>query len=508
VRVNSPRIAKSCLQRFGRLWPIGTYWAARAVGRNTTPGSLSRTKIMVLKSSDMKSAVRHCFLLLPLAAFLLPAQTPNKQDQGPLHGTVNVILANGHTLVAATDSRLTDAAGQHHPGTKLYKINDHTIATMAGLYEDSDSTKALAALIPQMMLEFSYHDLSSGRIPFYDTAFALFSEIKFKLDRHLHAMIADDPHFQAGNPNLTLELTIAGYDFDNSIKIAEITLAPGIKNGQIEYISRSRQLGSYTPPCAFTAGFDRLPEPYSNGRALSDNGPVMFTVKSTMFCEIAGLRDIPEKRLASPASYPDDRALQGYVRAQSEGRELTESELRALAVDLVDKTAADESRSGRNWVGGEVEVAVLSDGRMVEEPKPLQPTAEGSALSGNAIQFGSPVTCGSTRPPLGPDGFYFATQGPVGISEVKALSLSNCYQGLDGFLFLNSTFVDSHLSYLGKSPLLFPGTNVVTNSTLELGTDVDVHDPAVHNLICNFHWKSVSQGTKELKDECSKEGAQ
>jgi len=37
---------------------------------------------------------------------------------------------------------------------------------------------------------------------------------------------------------------------------------------------------------------------------------------------------------------------------------------------------------------GEVEVAVLSDGRMIEEPKPLFSNGEGSALNGNRMKMG------------------------------------------------------------------------------------------------------------------------
>lgn len=456
----------------------------------------------------MRSSTRYCVLLFTLVIPLLHAQIQEQPNHSLLHGTVNVILANGHTLVAVTDSMLTQGTRHTPNGVKLYKIDSRTVATMANLYKESGPTEddTLTASIPQMMLEFSRRASIYEHMPFRYKADSLFSDIKFKLDRHLHAMVANNPHLSLGNPNLMLELAVAGYDLDNSIKIAEITLVPGIKNKEIEYLSKRRSFEPGTPICAFTAGFEQLPEPYSDPHNLSDNGPVMFAVKDAMFCEIAGLRSIPQKVLASPASYPDDSALQHYVRAQSEGRQLSAEELRALAVDLVDKTTADERRTGQKRVGGEVEVAVLSDGRMIEEPKPVSSKDEGSALNGNRLKMG-PHTCNSPRQPFGPNGYIFGFVGNVGIQEIE-VTLTNCDQELDGIMFLDSTFIDSHLTYAGKTSLFFPGTNVVINTTLELGTGVNVHSPAVHNLMCKFHWKSIYQGTQKLKTDCRGEDVQ
>ena len=456
----------------------------------------------------MKSTTRSCVLLLSLVVPLLHAQIQEQPEHSILHGTVNVILANGHTLVAATDSMLTQGTRHTPDGVKLYKIDARTVATMASLYKESGPTEddTLTASIPQMMLEFSRRASIYERMPFRYKAEGLFSDIKFKLDRHLHAMVASNPHFSLDNPSLMLELTVAGYDLDNSIKIAEITLVPGIKNTEIEYVSKRRPFGLGTPTCASTAGLEQLPEPYSDPRNLSDNGPVMFSVRNAMFCEIAGLRNIPQQILASPALYPDDSALQHYVRAQSEGRQLSADELRALAVDLVDKTTADERRTGQKRVGGEVEVAVLSDGRMIEEPRPVSSKEEGRALNGNKVKMGS-FTCNSARPPFGLNGYLVNFGDNTGIQEIEG-TLTNCNQELDGIMFLDSTFIDSHLTYSGKTTLYFPDTNVVRNTTLELGTGVDVHSAAIHNLICKFHWKSVHQGTLEVDGDCHREVGQ
>lgn len=446
-------------------------------------------------------------LLVAQSLSLLRGQTQKQSNRGPLHGTVNVILANGNTLVAATDSMLTQ--GQTHApiGIKLYKIDDRTIATMASFYEERGPTndESLTASIPQIVSEYSSHASQYERLPFDLRANTFFSVIEFKLSRYLRAMVANNPRFPIGDPNLMLELTVAGFDRNNSIGVAEITLVPGVQNGELGYVSRSRPIGSYTPPCEFTAGFKQLPEPYGLSIQPTQNGPVAFTVGGRMFCEIAGLRDVPEHMLASPASYPNDLILQKYANAQSQGEQLSASDLRGLAVDLVEKTAADERRTRMNRVGGEVEVAVLSDGRMIEAPKPLSANGTGSALNGNSITLAEEITCRNRRQPFGSGGYFAAFDGP-GIQEIEA-TLRNCNQALDGIMFLDSTFIDSHLTYSGRNRFFFPSSNKVLNTTLELGPGVDAHTAALHDLICGFPWKSVTQQLKELKSECGREAA-
>jgi hypothetical protein len=446
---------------------------------------------------------------------MLHTQVPEHSGKSPLHGTVNVFLANGHTLAVATDSMLTETTRTpngltqttHTPnGLKLYKINSRTVAAMASFYSESGpiADDSLNASIPQIMREFSGrefppHVYIEEHMPFTATVGSILDEIKFKLDRHLRTMVASDPHFNINSPNLMLELTIAGYDLDNSIKISEITLMPGINKGEIEYVSKSRRFGPFTPPCAYTAGFEQLSD-------RSDSGPVIFSVRDSLFCEVAGLKDVPEQMLKSPANYPNDVALQGYVKAMSEKRQLNAAELRELAIDLVNATSSYEHHTGQNRVGGEVEVAVLENGHLIEEPKPVLRNDEGRALDGNRIKEGN-HTCTSPQSPYGKNGTEESSLAHDGILDLE-VTLTNCNQELDGIMFTNSVFVGSHLTYSGKLPLYFFGSNLVHDTTLELGVDVDVHSPAVQNLVCKFQWKSVYQGGKEVKRDCRKEDGQ
>lgn len=445
--------------------------------------------------------------ILSLAAIVAAAnlatygQAANGIDETVLHGTVNVILADGQNLVAATDSMLS-RGNSRSSGIKLYKIDNRTVATMANFYEQSGPTNdnSLTASVPQMMVDFSKRASSMEHLPFSMKAQYLFSEIKFKLDRHLDTMMATDTHFRFNDPGLMIELTMAGYDVDNTLKIAEITMEPQLKGTSVEYVSRTRPVGRFTPVCAFTGGVQKLPEPHADRRIVSDNGPILHIVLKTFFCEVAGLRDVPEQMLQSPELFPADAALQTFAHAQSEGKPLSVDELRALTVDLVQQTADSERRNGRRLVGGQIEVAVLTNGHVVEEPSPVPPSEKGTLLEGNLFRLGS-LTCRSGLMPLGPNGNMIRTD--AGTQEVQA-KLTNCTQELDGMIFLNSTFTNSHLIYSGKKPLFFPDTNVIVDTTLELGLDAVTNRPDIRHLVCGFQWKSVSQRGRSLEIDCSK----
>lgn len=64
----------------------------------------------------------------------------NPKDQTHItHGTVNVYLANKNGLVVVTDSKLSGDPRVPF-GQKLFKIDDHTICTIAGWFSDSGPT--------------------------------------------------------------------------------------------------------------------------------------------------------------------------------------------------------------------------------------------------------------------------------------------------------------------------------------------------------------------------------
>jgi hypothetical protein len=136
-------------------------------------------------------------------------------------------------------------------------------------------------------------------------------------------------------------------------------------------------------------------------------------------------------------------------------------------------------------------VAMLSGGRMIEEPPPGLGYDSGNALRANHFG-GFQWNCGGGVAIVGPGRFGVQMQG----------EMTNCRQDIDGILFHDSTFTDSRLTYVGAAPLIFPDTNVVTDTALELGPRVDLNDEKVIHLVCGFPWKAVYQDSKELKLSC------
>lgn len=75
------------------------------------------------------------FLWLALVCVTINLATA--QLSSPLHGTVNIILANSQGIVVETDSQLSDTNGQPVGlGQKLFRVDDHTVCTIADFYSD------------------------------------------------------------------------------------------------------------------------------------------------------------------------------------------------------------------------------------------------------------------------------------------------------------------------------------------------------------------------------------
>jgi len=477
-------------------------------GTSPWPWALPRLQCIIMSPFDRS----FCVWTIAFISFVpaLSGQQGIPAQIGPAHGTVNVILANGDTLVAVTDSMLTYDSIHgplHDPsGVKLYRLDDYTIATMASLYSDPDPSgyDSLTASIPGIIADFVRDHRNMGRQNFAKKVQALMGDMKFKLSKHLRLLVDSHRQFDFQDPiqitQFTLELTVAGFDLDGSLRIADITLRPQKVGPEVSYASADRPRGSSHPECEFSAGFQQIGE---RGDAPVELGPVVHIVQAPLYCEIVGIPDVAESILAAPSKHDDDEPLQAYVRAKSAHRELSAGELSALAVDLAQRTVKDEQKNGHGRVGGDLQVAVLSKGTMVEAPKPLVPTETGSALSGNT--FSMEYECIPGRPAIGSGGWLnvgsVVNGGPTQEMEAK---LTNCTQPIDGMIFRNSVFTDSRLQYSGAEPLIFSDSNVVIRTVLDIGPAVPIGSPQVRHLICGFEWKAVLQNGIKLEIDCPK----
>jgi hypothetical protein len=429
------------------------------------------------------------------------AYAQQKQEPRLSHGTVNILLANSNGLVAVTDSMLTVSGrfAEHNPtGTKLFKLDDRTVCTMAGEYRTPgpNSRSSLELLVPQVMNDFAteLRTKRNSNLAFERKAQRLSALFERRMTINLQFLATANEDISKIQD---LYLTIAGYDIDGQLKIAEITFRPTKNQDGVFYIPAVRPPSELLPACEVSAGVD----PQSDYLRLGQPSLKIRTVRQHLFCEVVGLAHVAEDLLKNPDRHRDLPAIAMYLDADLQNRSLSIDEMRVLALELERQTARAEDANGRRWVGGEPQVATLSAGKVVdfvsnpiaEEPK----TGTGTGLDLTRV-YQTTMTCQS------PEMQHFAVGDPKRMNGQMSAKLINCGQTLDGFLFHDSTFIDSRIVYLGIGELAFADTNVVQGSTLVLGSNVDLKRPDVHHLICGFDWKTI-EGGGAIREHCGED---
>lgn len=437
---------------------------------------------------------------LPLVTLLLsslmlqPSMTNAPDHVEREYGTVNIFLAVGTTLVAVTDSMLTSMTGQHSPtGTKLYKLDHRTICAIAGLYSDPgpDGFNRLAVVVPEIIRDISVRETRRNfqHASFADRAGEVAYLFSHQLTSHLQAMVANSM-VSLKDEDSTVELTIAGYDEDGTLKLAEITLKPSGKLEDVHFVSARRKHGLANPICELRGGTQT-----ANWVHESQNSETSFVIRSVgdeFFCEVAGIQDVAENLLNLHPRFLGDSVEQRYYRAPKAGEILSPDDLEKLAVGLERRTEEDEAKKHSFLVGGDVEVAVLSNGMVVEDPPTLTPQDVGQSLRVAQVLH-STIHCESgalQRDFVGPP-----------FSQLQ-MTITDCTQPLDEIIFHDSTFIDSTLTYMGSQPLIFADSNQIVRSTLQLGPAVDLNNPKVKHLVCAFRWKGVYQQSKQVSLDC------
>jgi len=404
---------------------------------------------------------------------------------------------------------LSNSQGHTPTGHKLYRLDDHTICAMAGLYSEPGpgGLESFSALIPAIIQDyldsFKRFGPSTPGISFSFKAQALQQVVEFELTTHIHALLIDTPSADVSDQRFLLELTMAGYDLDGTLKVADITMRPAKTPRGVSFKPVERPIGQLVnPPCEFEGKYERLPELHEKEGTY---GLTIHTVGKSLFCDIAGMPEVAEELLTHPLEHPGSPELNAYAEAKAHGNDLSLSELRSLAVYLVDETGSAERKNRMYRVGGAPQIAVLSNGSMLESPPDLPAeTRLPSSLSANRIsaKFTCPpgkIYIANSVTPLGNIGALMRVGQPVVDAQGD---LTNCTQPIDGIVFHDSSFTDSVLTFDGAGLLLFGGNNVITRTSLKLGPKVVASEPAIHKLICGFSWKAVYQSKKELKVNC------
>ncbi len=448
-----------------------------------------------------------CIGIVSIWILSVVAPTHAQEQPGPVHGTVNVFLATKDTLVAVTDSMLTGPAGHSPTGFKLYAIDDHTICTMAGLYRihGANFLDSFAVFMPKIIGDFIAIQKRSGgsSAPFAIRVNDLLSTVRFELTAHLHALSAAQASLNVDDPSLIVELTMAGYDLDGKLKIADITLEPARTQRGAEFISVDRPFAVHAAPaCEFSAKFEQL---HPSDLEHEQFGAGIHVVSDSLYCEIPGLADVGEKPLADPDATSTSLALRAYVKAEEQSSPLSTDDLKALALYIVDQTTDNEQKTRQFRVGGPPEIAIMTGGKLVEHPPDI-PTSQAGEFLLNSVRTQVKYTCKgdetvlatSVSPHMGSRVLYYFGK-PTADAQVD---ITNCIQPLDGVIFHDSTFTDGVLTYDGSGILLFASDNKVLRTTLKLGAKVDEREKSVQKLICGFPWKAVYHESTELKRSC------
>lgn len=370
--------------------------------------------------------------------------TPLPQQQERAHGTINVFLGNANGIVVLTDSRLTSGgAPQPDPAQKLFPMDARAVVTYAGfasqpLPMNPEILNATADVI-QAYAEFWRH--SDERLNLKQRLGGLAFVLSHQLE--LIAMIdRDRPHER----DFDVELTMAGYDVDNSAKIEWVDL-------------------SLTNPDPF----------YS-----VSVGEVQEKVigREFAYC-IRGIPYTAQSILDNPIQYGAEPIVARYIASkQAGGAPLTLDEMENLAKFLKERTATEHME-----VGGPDQIAILGDG--VLKPPKLPPF---------------PAKRPQARLPFSFDMENSYDQVPdeaepiAATSQVTWFFINDTFHRrhivLDDGYFFNNTFDHCAVTYNGGRIKFVDGHNDVATSDLILGPKVDAHSDEVQKLR-SLAWRSV-----------------
>lgn len=399
-------------------------------------------------------------------------------------GTVNVLLAQGSTLVVATDSRLSDNGkplSDQNP--KIFQLDTKTVATIAGLYNESGGTgsNTFDFAIPSLMRSFGEFLASpdgNGVATLEAKATLLEMGLNKGLTTHLIALRQKNETLDS-NKISPIQITIAGYDSDNSLKIAQFVMHAVVSGNLISAISWPKEI--YDP--ADCEKKSRLI------RGAGDAIIAVWDVGKAPTCVFAGISSAPEQALKASTAEPKGSLLGAF--RDYEDKPAPTMYFRRLSLELVAKATAAEILNGRGSVGGTPNLAVLEGGKVSEFSVFSSHESPGESqglLATATLQMVE--DCGESMNPA----VTFPRYSRI---EIRA---THCKFKIDGLVIHNSVFKNSVVRYDGIYPesTIFAHDNAVVNTSLDLGQAVDLGSAVTHDIVCSFGWKSVSSGTRLL----------
>jgi hypothetical protein len=411
----------------------------------------------------MRPAVFVTLLLTFTASGLLGQRTQSKQTgaaRGVVHGTLNVVLANGNGIVAATDSMVTvtDNGRAHQsplPGQKLFKIDDTTVCTIAGFAAMGwtpfrGATTDISSIIYSFSRRLHKEQLSGKpQIPFRFKLNALNKMIFERL--RILAACASMLQKSGSRPtaNYRFKLIMAGYDDDGSSWVGMFSL-------------------------------DALPDVSMSGRyyhRIIESPVTIEPIGSKILFMTAGIDDIALNILHGMTTNSPPIARYTELKRLDGGASLTTDDMEEIASYLLKKTSCIHRE-----VGGENQTAVLQRDVPVRLKQP---------------HFTEPDTTVEPLLPIINLGFADGGQA-VGLGpgiHVPVIYIGDRFERtgvtLDGNYFVGNEFRSCRLFYGGSEILGLDSTNNVVDSFLLVSGNVDRKSRELDYLLHSFNWLGV-----------------
>ncbi|HXP78665.1 MAG TPA: hypothetical protein VN976_02075 [Verrucomicrobiae bacterium] len=389
--------------------------------------------------------------LLVFSLLLVPSlasgQELESNDNLVVHGTINVALGNKNGIVVLTDSMLTsNGIQQAEPGQKLFKLDERTVCSIAGLV-------SATAAIPDLNLSASaiireYASQSGLQQP--QSIVERLRALAGLFDIHLSAV--SNMQDASGKPILIddyrIQIIVAGYDLDGKAKIGKISV-----------------------------GNWRIVE----GSFISEReDPSIDVVDQKLVTKLNGMPDVAQELLLHPELHPDDQALNRYAASlrQDGGASLSVEQLVELA-----KRLALYTHNAHPEVGGSNQIAIFRDSTSLKIEQQAFANSPKSPIK-FALSVGDKIG-GDGRTLRAPLEMLPGVHGVFIRCE-----WTNAMQELDGNYFVRNVFVGAMLVYRGGNVNL-GNSNRVVGSALIVGPLVNPKGATLQRLLKSFPWSRI-----------------
>jgi hypothetical protein len=380
-------------------------------------------------------------LLFVVVVFSFSAQA---QVSGQRHGTVNVVLANPQGIVVVTDSLLSSPNDPPSRGQKLFRIDDHTICTIAGWYSSGGPTvdrvhyPAFTA-VSNIVRWFTAANPRLTSLPIETKIQLIANVVKFGLE----TMAAVEK--ASGDPlsDQPSQITLSGFD-GGQLKIAQTVLVPRFGDGGVIY---------------------------------EEQNVTVRVVKDVLIYAVAGIPEVAAPILEHPnVPRPTDAILQMFADEMTKdgGRSLTLEGMEQVAKLLEFRTA----RRFPNAVGGLPQVAIIKDTKAEILDSPFDTDHEPTPVPAIMNRFTRPHLSGSAY------GMLIGGPGAQFVEDGEFVNIQN--QPLDHIFFFRTTFDHCVLHYSGTPNFIFDRSNTVIDSKLVLDSPFAIDSPGFKQIRADF----------------------